>query len=211
MAAAEARRTMPDPGPHHDAGDMRASILSAARRCFTRWGVQRTKMGDIARELGIARPNLYRFYDSKQSLVLAVMLEEHRALNEERRRTIEFHGPVAGVIVQAVLVGWRRAVTNEQMRVLNVPENFALASVLRAVPEMIDVRKDYWFAVFDYGRARGEIRADLDNEDLMFWLTAVQATFLEDAATFPDEDAVEDTVVRFVLPALLESSARGTA
>jgi AcrR family transcriptional regulator len=184
--------------------ELQAAILEAAQTCFARWGVQRTKMGDIAKELGIARPNLYRFYPSKQALVLEVMLISHRDVNEERRRTVKLRGPVSEVIIESVLVGWRRMVKDEEIRYLNDPDNFALSAMLRTSDEMVEVRRDYWFPVFDYGRGRGEIREDLDNDDLMFWLTVVQAIFLEDTTTFPDEDSVRSAVEQFVLPALLK-------
>jgi AcrR family transcriptional regulator len=182
-------------------------IVRAAGICFARWGVPRTKMGDIARELGIARPSLYRFYDSKQALVHAVMLAEHQQLNDLRRRAISLEGPVVEIILASIAIGWRLVKLDAGTRFLADPDNFEMAATLRASAEMGRIRRSFWFDVFDHGRSRGELRADLDNEELLLWVTSVQAMFLEDAATFPDEDSVREAVRRFVIPALVVGCA----
>jgi TetR/AcrR family transcriptional regulator len=46
--------------------DRLAQILDAAYRCFTRHGVRRTTMEDIAREAGMSRPAVYQYVSNKQ-------------------------------------------------------------------------------------------------------------------------------------------------
>lgn len=60
-------------------GDGRTTGAGAVERCLTRFGVRRTSMTDIARELGVARTTLYRQVGS---------LEEAISLVTSRR----FHG-----------------------------------------------------------------------------------------------------------------------
>ena len=45
------------------------AIVEAAMRCFDTWGVERTRMGDIATEADVARPTLYRYFPNKEALV----------------------------------------------------------------------------------------------------------------------------------------------
>src|SRR3546814_12924134 len=52
------------------------AIVDAAARCFQRWGIARTRIEDIASEVGIVRPHIYRHFESKEAIV-------HRS--EERR------------------------------------------------------------------------------------------------------------------------------
>jgi AcrR family transcriptional regulator len=46
--------------------DRLVQILDAAYRCFTRHGVRRTTMDDIAREAGMSRPAVYQYVTNKQ-------------------------------------------------------------------------------------------------------------------------------------------------
>ena len=45
------------------------NILDAAIRVFTRYGVKRTSMGDIAEEAGISRQTLYKAFKSKDDIL----------------------------------------------------------------------------------------------------------------------------------------------
>jgi TetR/AcrR family transcriptional regulator len=47
-------------------GDRLDQILDAAYRCFTRHGVRRTTMEDIAREVGMSRPAVYQYVSNKE-------------------------------------------------------------------------------------------------------------------------------------------------
>ena len=47
-------------------------ILDAAETCFVRNGFDRTTMQDIAREARMSSPNIYRYFASKEALVLGL-------------------------------------------------------------------------------------------------------------------------------------------
>lgn len=46
------------------------SILQSAARCFNRKGYHATKMGDIARELGVSKAALYYYVKSKEDIIV---------------------------------------------------------------------------------------------------------------------------------------------
>ena len=51
--------------PSGTAGDRLARIIDAAYRCFTRHGVRRTTMDDIAEAAGMSRPAVYQYVRNK--------------------------------------------------------------------------------------------------------------------------------------------------
>lgn len=53
-------------------------ILDAAKVCFVRAGFDRTTMQDIAREAKMSSPNIYRYFDSKEALVLGLAERDNR-------------------------------------------------------------------------------------------------------------------------------------
>lgn len=53
--------------------DRDRQILEAAHRAFSRYGLTKTTMADIAREAGVARQTLYNAYDGKEDVFRAVV------------------------------------------------------------------------------------------------------------------------------------------
>ncbi|MGQ7791074.1 TetR/AcrR family transcriptional regulator [Faunimonas sp. B44] len=52
--------------------ERRDRVLEAADRCFSRAGFHRTTMQDVAAEAGMTAGNLYRYFPSKEALVLGL-------------------------------------------------------------------------------------------------------------------------------------------
>ena len=61
---------------------IRFALLQKGREYFIRYGLKKTSVDDIARAVGIAKGSFYRFFDSKEAL----LLEIHKA-SEEKLRT----------------------------------------------------------------------------------------------------------------------------
>jgi AcrR family transcriptional regulator len=59
-------------------GDRQSRILDAAERCFVRSGFHRTTMQDVASEAGMSPGNLYRYFPSKDAIVVG-LTERDRA------------------------------------------------------------------------------------------------------------------------------------
>jgi AcrR family transcriptional regulator len=57
--------------------ERRATIVEAAGRLFGERGYDATRLDDIAAEAGVTKPILYRHFDTKRALYLA-LLERHR-------------------------------------------------------------------------------------------------------------------------------------
>ena len=71
MATAEPRQRLP-------VAERRALIVEAAGRLFGERGYDGLRLDEIAAAAGVTKPILYRHFDSKKSLYLA-LLERHRA------------------------------------------------------------------------------------------------------------------------------------
>lgn len=55
--------------------ERRAHILAAARRCFVRDGFHQTSMQDLVREAGMSSGAVYRYFASKDAMILAIAEE----------------------------------------------------------------------------------------------------------------------------------------
>ncbi|WP_432011127.1 TetR/AcrR family transcriptional regulator [Streptomyces cucumeris] len=58
----------------------RAEIVAAARRCFSRDGFHQTSMPDIAAEAGVSQGAPYRYFESKDEIILAITGDAFRLI-----------------------------------------------------------------------------------------------------------------------------------
>jgi AcrR family transcriptional regulator len=63
--------------------DARGRIVAAALDCVRRYGVDKTGMDDVAKAAAITRPTVYKYFGSRQELIMAVFL---RVLDDQLDR-----------------------------------------------------------------------------------------------------------------------------
>ena len=56
----------------------RAAILQAAAALVEREGLEKTGLNAIAREAGISKANIYRYFESREAILLHLVLEDCR-------------------------------------------------------------------------------------------------------------------------------------
>lgn len=69
----------------------RGSILAAAERLFSEKGTDRTTMDDIAREAEYSKATLYVYFQSKEEIVGAILLNGMAMLKKRVHQAIEGH------------------------------------------------------------------------------------------------------------------------
>ena len=93
---------MSEPRPQSVRGPERAQaqrerILAAAQKCFVEHGFHAASMGDIAHQAGMSPGLIYRYYDSKSTIIVAIM---ERQLEESRDSIRELN--TAGDFAEAI-------------------------------------------------------------------------------------------------------------
>src|SRR5215212_11254207 len=80
--APDLAQVAPDPA-QEPAQDRRGRILDAAERCFVRAGFHRTTMHDVAAEAGMSPGNLYRYFASKEAMVVGLAERDRARVGED--------------------------------------------------------------------------------------------------------------------------------
>src|ERR1700748_2184133 len=75
--------------------DARERILAAAERCIDRHGIRKTTMDDVACEVGLSRPNVYRYFADRDDLLTELITRHARALLVRARKSISRQGSLA--------------------------------------------------------------------------------------------------------------------
>ena len=141
--------------------EKRRLILDAAVRVFARKGFHASRVGDIAREAGVAHGLLYHYFESKDKLLETVFHENWSVLVERIRAVEETDEPATDQLrhVAAILLRtWRhepdvvRVVVREIARSPEVQERIG-----ELVEPIGSIRR-----LVERGQERGEFRSDLD-------------------------------------------------
>src|ERR1700745_2856457 len=85
------------------ADEARERILAAAERCIDRHGIRKTTMDDVASEVGLSRPSVYRYFADRDDLLIELITRHARAINDRARKSISRQGSLADQLVETVL------------------------------------------------------------------------------------------------------------
>jgi AcrR family transcriptional regulator len=178
-------------------------IVRAAYKCFERFGVERTSIEDIAREAGVTRPTVYRYFRSKVDIVDLISAEESRKVSIEVRKRLIRGRPFEDLVSDAVLLIARIAIENPYVRrILAYRELEAVAE--SRTSEMHKLQRDLWGPMLEHAAERGELAGDLGIDEVLVWMTLTQRMLLTRLESGPMEDGdLRRLIRRFIVEPLL--------
>lgn len=155
----------PSAGRHGAAKpDPRRRVLDAAALCFIRSGFHGTSMQEICAEAGMSPGALYRYFPSKDAIIVAIV-EEERAMRASFVEGLTRMG-------RAVFSG-----ENEMVCLKLGPEIFAEAARNPALKPTFDAVEDEMNEAirrcFIAAQARGEIDASIDPDIALLLINAI--------------------------------------
>jgi len=187
--------------------ERRSALLAAARRRFKQTGLAETTLEMVAKDAGLPRPHLYRFFKNKAELISAVIASEVVEINTRRwaqvRRLRSFERQIVRSLELAVELIRNDKFWASLIAPGNVPYTAYAAS---ADPAILQSNLDYWTPILDRAQSRGELRQSLARQDILSWLLGVQFMFMERSEIFPSVDEVGRYARLFVVPALLANA-----
>ena len=181
----------------------RELIAAAAARCYARWGYPRTRMEDVARESGVARPALYRYYAGKEALLLEVMVRHIDERAAELHRRVRRRGRAGPLIVEALRTG---IAADDRAISKTMRGEAVLHTTARLVAEsdaVFRAMSNYWRPYLEYAASRGELRPGVDLDQAVRWLTFIVFHFLTVPETVPPLDELPVYLETFVVNALV--------
>ncbi len=144
------------------------SILAAASKLFSERGFHGTRMSDVAAALDMQAGSLYYYFDSKDS-VLAALIESRVGAAVEMLGAIAGRGGPTVELIGAAIAGHIR-VFHDNADLYSIFLNERLEHIVPEAAEKVDeLGRSYeqlWIAIIERGIASGELRNDQDP-----WLT----------------------------------------
>ena len=198
---------MPRPSPSRPtaptgADDARERILAAAERCIDRHGIRKTTMDDVACEVGLSRPSVYRYFADRDDLLIELITRHARALFGRARKPISRQGSLADQIVESVLYIADHGRRDPLTRHVIDPDGTSLGKRMIASGTTEMMRAEMWDPILDAALANNELPAGLARSDIHLWLgdvTMMVMRGLEDGEG--DVRRYRSILRRFVVPA----------
>src|ERR1700751_4808177 len=187
--------------------DARGRILAAAERCIDRHGIRKTTMDDVACEVGLSRPSVYRYFADRDDLLIELITRHARALLDRARKSISRQGGVADQIVETVLYIAEHGRRDPLTRHVIDPDGTSLGKRMVALGTREMMRAEMWDPLLDTAVADNELPPGLARSDIHLWLgdvTVMVMRGLEDGEG--DVRRYRSILRRFVAPAFVSSS-----
>jgi AcrR family transcriptional regulator len=181
----------------------RADAIAAARRCFGRFGVDKTTMEDIAKEAGMARSRLYKAIATRQDVIEGAVLERLKEIAAEIKPLLSRSPTLADALVIGSLATTRAARGDPELtHLIETADTIRLHTLLTGRdPLSQNGLLEIWQEVFDRARARGELRDDVTESEMIEWISGVQMMLSLREDLEPDQE--RRLLEKFFLPAFL--------
>jgi AcrR family transcriptional regulator len=184
--------------------ERRARIIEGAAQCFVRYGVAKSTIDDVASAVPVSRRTIYRYFENKNALFTAVVTHEMEELTRESRALYKAL-PFADAVVEVALVMSRRVAESPTLSGL-----FASGSagesleVLFGEQEFLDLVRRFLLPYIHQARLNGDLRADIEADDAVEWLTHVMFSLLgpKGALQRADDAHLRHLLQTFLLPGL---------
>ena len=162
-------------------------------------------MDEIADEAGLQRPNLYRYFPSRDALIGAVIVREIGITNAQRRERISLRGPIGPILVESLVLGNEIARSDELTQLLLVSDMRDTTSAIATSERLImRAESEYWNPVLSYGRSRGEVNPAMSDDRIVRWFLAAQVLLSTRAETLSGlADDMRGFFVDFIVPPVL--------
>lgn len=187
-----------------DDDEARRRLVAAAGRCLLARGVVRLTVDEVAREAAVVRSTVYRYFGSRDELILAVLLER---IDAAMRRVIDMleHPDDAGRSISDMLMYFNGLVPgNPFNEELFAPDSRWIVTSIEVQSELVvDAYHEHLHPLLARWQAAGQLRADLDLRETSRWLNTVGLLLLSPPWTQRTDAAKREFLDHYVVRALV--------
>ena len=169
--------------------DTRSRILDAAFRAVATFGLSRFTMDDVARAATLSRQSVYRYFPSKDDLILALVEREEEAFIEGVRLAFDGHDDLEEAMASAIAFCLRAAREHPLLDRLLASEPETLLPYLTTRGGGLVERART--ALEKIARTRGDVRKELVHRSADLVVRAVVSYTLTPSDDPPEEVARE--------------------
>lgn len=156
------------------AAEARRRLLDSAARCIARRGNTQIRMAEVADEAGVVRSTVYRYFATRDELLLALLLVRTDAALETFVRGLGRPRDAAQTIPDLILGPIASVEGNPLNEAFFAAESTAVTLAVQAGAEpVIEVLMRHFGPLLQDWQADGQLHPDLDLRETVHWMNAV--------------------------------------
>lgn len=191
-------------GPEYDA--VRQRLVDAAEHLIRNGGVGALRQDAVAARAGLARSSIYRYFDSKEALVTAAVVQSTLRIGARIQSAIGSDAGAEQLLVRGIIDALESMAADPLLHALTVPTSSRAMSELanNALREGVRPLLEPVFVVAAEG---GVLRPGVSVDDALRWLQVVTLGLMQAPSVVADLAALEDLLRLMLVPALIDGGA----
>lgn len=202
MASAPEWKARPE-GPEYQA--MRRRLVDAAEAIVRDDGATALRLDTVGERVGLHRSSVYRYFDSKEELLTAVVVQATLRVGQEVIDTLGVSARPDQFLAEGLVLAMARIAVDPVHRSLMAPSTSEAMNRVgtRALTEGIRPLVEPMFLAAE---EQGLLREGVTTEDALRWLLIVATGLFRAPDLVPDLDELTRLLERMLVPALLDVS-----
>ena len=183
----------------------RETILAAARATYLKSGVENTGMRDIAAAAGVARSTLYRYFPTRDEVLVAVIQGDMVAMAARMQRRLARFTGAADHIVEGLVLAIEEIPKHPLLNQVFAGENSSRARrVVWSSPAIVELGNQLMQDVIGPALAGGKLNKRVKPEVLVEWVYRTLLSFLTlKSNTIGNRKELRATLHALLIPILL--------
>lgn len=175
-------------------------VLDTAELAFVSKGLSKVSMDEVAGLAGVSRAFIYKRFGNRDGLTLAVLTRRAELFNDRAGSFLRAQPTLADAIVEGIMLGVNMALKDTYFGTL---VGAAVGDVERPIPGAADAALRYtdalWRPILLDARARGELAAGVEPDDLIEWIMLLMLGLLTQKRALGSSDQVQKRQLRTLL------------
>lgn len=187
-----------------DDDEARRRLMEAAGRCIAERGSIDIRMAAVADAAGVVRSTLYRYFQTRNELIIGLMVSRVGAALDAAVRSLRYPKNASRSIPELILHPLDLVAGNPLNEALFSPDSGPVVSALWLQSEpLIDSLYEAYGPLLEGWQADGQLWGDLDVRETLRWMNAVSLMLLGPPWRDLSRKAKRDFLQCYLLRALL--------
>jgi AcrR family transcriptional regulator len=181
--------------------DTRKQLIDAAEAIMREKGITAVRLDAVASVVGLHRSSVYRYFNTKEELITAVVVKATLRLGEAITDKIGRDAEPARLLVDGIVAALRAMRSDELFQSLHAPaaseavNRISTAAVAEGIKPLLQ-------PMLDAAAERGGLREGVSPDDALRWLMVVTSGVIGSPHLVRDDEDFRDLLNRMLVPAL---------
>lgn len=192
-----------------DSAAARERLVDAAEECFSKFGVIKTTVEDVASVAQVSRATVYRYFAGRDDLILAVLMREVGRFIADLQALVVEQSDLATAIVEGVIYTVRAVQGDPNLALLFTGEAAGMTINVAGTSEaLFRANAQFLHPILGQASESGQLREDVSLDDAAEWILRVILSVLSvTGPTSRDDDSLRRLLDQFLVPALVATPA----